>query len=173
MQKEGKAQKRSLKDILETRRSRNLKKKKKKKKKLQGEVKIQVISQKYIFERILLQSSCRVTQTNCYTCIFQKFCLYFQNSFFQLSVVASESMQRKRVFPRKLISTTPKNKFQFSVVLVKIVGRSDIFRKSKKWGGQFIKRECQIFLKKFKNLGNGKGVLKNNVYVEVMKTTLF
>ena len=35
---------------------------------------------------------------NCDTCIFQEFCLYLQNTLFQLLVVASESIQKKRFF---------------------------------------------------------------------------
>ena len=110
VQKGRKVQKQSLKDVLGTGRSRNFKTK------LAGLVKnLGNFLEKYILmnsSAIKLQVSLKLFQKmNSLTCMFQEFCQYFQSTFFQFSMVSSESIQNKRVIFGKLISIAPKNKF--------------------------------------------------------------
>ena len=101
MQKGRKAYKQPFKDVRGTRGSRSFKKKKKKKLASLGKI-LGNFLEKYIWMGSSVQASLQLYQyTNCYTCIFQECFLYFQNTFFQLSVVPSESIQNKRAFLEK------------------------------------------------------------------------
>ena len=61
---------------------------------------------------------------NSFTCIFQEFCLYFKSTFFQLSMVASERIQNKRVISEKLISIAHNIGAQRSSILAKFLACS-------------------------------------------------